>query len=140
MNQTVELGMRPKSGRTERSQPKTRPEISAPPAVESVSGTPPTLKTIAPISAPSVMAAPMKATSATSLGRSAWPMTLATAAMSWVRPTIVRMSPRWITVLAQDRDADGGGAPNDLSKEDAACRGICESSASVLPSTSLLVT
>src|SRR5579864_3013893 len=43
MNQTVGEGIRPKVGRTERSQPKNRPEISAPPEVESVSGTLPTL-------------------------------------------------------------------------------------------------
>src|SRR5437762_2409334 len=43
MNHTVGDGMRPKVGRTERNQPKKRPEISAPPEVESVSGTPPTL-------------------------------------------------------------------------------------------------
>src|SRR4051812_4557640 len=36
MNQTVGDGMRPKVGRTERNQPKNRPENSAPPAVESV--------------------------------------------------------------------------------------------------------
>ena len=35
--------MRPKVGRTERSHPKNRPEISAPPEVDSVSGTLPTL-------------------------------------------------------------------------------------------------
>ena len=40
MNQTVGVGMRPKDGRTERSQPPMIPAISAPPAVESVSGTP----------------------------------------------------------------------------------------------------
>ena len=43
MNHTVGDGMRPKVGRTERSQPKNRPEISAPPEVDSVSGTLPTL-------------------------------------------------------------------------------------------------
>src|SRR6185312_7049378 len=43
MNQTVGEGIRPKVGRTERSQPKKRPEISAPPEVDSVSGTLPTL-------------------------------------------------------------------------------------------------
>ena len=40
MNETVEKGMRPNSGRTERSQPNTRPAMSAPPAVDKVSGTP----------------------------------------------------------------------------------------------------
>src|SRR3954447_11094296 len=43
MNQTVEDGIRPKVGRTERSHPKKSPAISTPPEVESVSGTLPTL-------------------------------------------------------------------------------------------------
>src|SRR6516164_855686 len=43
MNHTVDEGIRPKVGRTERSQPKNRPEISAPPEVDSVSGTLPIL-------------------------------------------------------------------------------------------------
>ena len=43
MNHTVGDGIRPKVGRTERSQPKNRPEINAPPAVDSVSGTLPIL-------------------------------------------------------------------------------------------------
>ena len=43
MNHTVGDGMRPKVGRTERSQPKKSPAISAPPEVDSVSGTLPTL-------------------------------------------------------------------------------------------------
>src|SRR5437899_12928134 len=34
MNQTVDEGMRPKVGRTERSQPKKRPAMSAPPEVD----------------------------------------------------------------------------------------------------------
>src|SRR5689334_2025284 len=43
MNHTVGDGMRPNVGRTERSQPKNSPENSAPPAVDSVNGMPPTL-------------------------------------------------------------------------------------------------
>ena len=43
MNQTVEDGIRPKVGRTDRSHPKKRPAMSAPPAVDSVSGTLPIL-------------------------------------------------------------------------------------------------
>src|SRR3954451_3376043 len=43
MNQTVDDGIRPKVGRTERNQPKKRPEINAPPEGDRVSGTPPTL-------------------------------------------------------------------------------------------------
>ena len=82
MNHTVEDGMRPKDGRTERSQPNTRPEMRAPPAVDSVNGTPPTFKTRAPTSAPSVIAPPMNATSATSVGRSGTPRSLAAAEVS----------------------------------------------------------
>src|SRR3954462_13887137 len=43
MTHTVGDGIRPKVGRTERSQPKKRPEINAPPEVDRVSGTLPTL-------------------------------------------------------------------------------------------------
>src|SRR5579871_6426259 len=43
MNHTVGEGIRPKVGFTERSQPKNRPEINAPPEVDSVSGTLPIL-------------------------------------------------------------------------------------------------
>src|SRR4051812_45920491 len=43
MNHTVGDGIRPKVGRTERSHPKTRPAIKAPPEVDNVSGTLPTL-------------------------------------------------------------------------------------------------
>src|SRR5258705_13396558 len=38
MDHTVEDGIRPKVGRTDRSHPKKRPAISAPPEVDSVSG------------------------------------------------------------------------------------------------------
>src|SRR6478672_505529 len=81
MNHTVDEGIRPKVGRTERSQPNTRPEISAPPAVERVSGTPLTCSTTAPINAPRVIAPAMKATSATSLGRSGTPNSLTPASV-----------------------------------------------------------
>src|SRR3954465_12436312 len=43
MNQTGGDGIRPKVGRTERSQPKNRPEMSAPPEVDNVNGTLPIL-------------------------------------------------------------------------------------------------
>src|SRR5258706_14291391 len=43
MNQTVDEGIRPKVGCTERSQPKKRPAIKTPPEVERVRGTLPTL-------------------------------------------------------------------------------------------------
>src|SRR4051812_48461870 len=38
MNHTVDDGIRPKVGRTERNHPKKRPAISAPPEVERVRG------------------------------------------------------------------------------------------------------
>ena len=41
MNQKAGAGMRPNFGRTERSQPRISPAISAPPAVDRLSGTPP---------------------------------------------------------------------------------------------------
>src|SRR3954465_14791292 len=71
MNHRAGEGMRPKVGRTERSHPNTMPEISAPPAVERVSGTEPTLKTSAPTNAPTTIAAPTNATSVMSVARSA---------------------------------------------------------------------
>src|SRR6185436_12665069 len=43
MNQTVEDGIRPKVGCTERSQPKKSPAIKTPPEVDKVRGTPPIL-------------------------------------------------------------------------------------------------
>ena len=93
--------MCPNNGRTERNHPNTIPAMSAPPAVDSVSGTPFTLKTSEPSSAPSTIAAPMNATSATSVRRSATPSSLVAALMSCVRPTRVRMSPRWILVFGR---------------------------------------
>src|SRR5258705_625873 len=43
MNHTVEVGILPKVGRTERSHPKTKPGINAPPEVDRVGGTLPIL-------------------------------------------------------------------------------------------------
>ena len=43
MNHTVDDEIRPNVGRTERNQPKKRPEINAPPEVPRVSGTLPML-------------------------------------------------------------------------------------------------
>src|SRR5215467_12982212 len=43
MNHTVDEGIRPKVGLTERNQPKNRPAIKAPPEVDRVSGTLPIL-------------------------------------------------------------------------------------------------
>ena len=140
MNHTVEDGIRPKNGRVERSQPKTRPEMRAPPAVDRVSGTPPTFHTSAPMSAPSVMAPPMKATSATSLGRSGTPRSLVAAEVSEVRPTSVRMSPRWICVLGR-MGIDVATAPRVIvRRKTPRALGSCASSARVLPSTALFVT
>src|SRR5215475_3041549 len=41
MNHSVDDGRRPKAGGPERTHPKKRPEINAPPEVDSVSGPPP---------------------------------------------------------------------------------------------------
>src|SRR5258706_12454422 len=57
INQIVGDGMRPKEGRTDRNHPPTRPAMSAPPAVERVSGTPLTFGTIAAIRGPLVLKA-----------------------------------------------------------------------------------
>ena len=132
--------MRPKAGRTERSQPATMPATSAPPAVESVSGTPPTFATSEPISAPITIAMPTNAMSATSVGRSATPSVLAAAVVSCVRPTSVRMSPRLIFV-SRMMGIDVATAPRVIFRRNTPrVPGISASSASVLPSTSLLVT
>src|SRR5512133_3875361 len=101
MNQTVGVGMRPNFGRTERSHPPTIPAMSAPPAVDSVSGAPATLKTSEPINAPTTIAAPTNAMSVTSVGRSATPSILVAAAISSVRPTRVSKSPRLTSVLGR---------------------------------------
>ena len=132
--------MRPKNGRVERSQPNTMPEMSAPPAVDSVSGTPATFQTSAPTSAPTVMAPPMKATSATSVGRSGTPRSLAAAAVSWVRPIRVRMSPRLICVFGR-MGIETAVAPRVIFlRNTPRALGRWASSASVFPSTALLVT
>ena len=63
-------GMRPNVGRTERSQPKTRPMMSAPPLAVSVSGTPATLTDSIPNSPPISMPRPTNTTSVSLDGRS----------------------------------------------------------------------
>ena len=140
MNQTVGDGMRPKSGRTERSQPNTIPAMSAPPAVDSVRGTPPTFQTSAPTSAPSTIAAPMNATSATSVGRSATPSIFAAAAVSCVRPTRVRMSPRSILVFGRMGIVVAVAPRVIFLRNTPRAPGSRATSTSVLPSTALLVT
>src|SRR6516165_12631544 len=52
MNQTVDGGIRPNFGCTERSHPQTIPEKRAPPAVDNVNGTPATFHTREPSKAP----------------------------------------------------------------------------------------
>ena len=69
--------MRPNVGRTERSQPNTSPANSAPPAVDSVIGTPADLPDQRADQRADRDAPPMNATSATSVGRSATPSILA---------------------------------------------------------------
>ena len=91
--------MRPKNGRVERSQPKTIPETSAPPAVDSQRH-PGTFQTREPTSAPIVIAAPMNATSATSVGRSGNAQQLG-GGRGVLGATTVGMSPRWIVVFGR---------------------------------------
>ena len=108
--------------------------------MDSVSGTPPTFKTSEPISAPSTIAAPMNATSATSVGRSATPSSFAAAAVSCVRPTRVRMSPRSIVVFGRIGIVVAVAPRVILRRKTPRAPGSWASSASVLPSTALLVT
>ena len=68
--QSAGSGMRPKVGRTERSQPKTRPMMSAPPLAVRLSGTPPTVTDSRPNSPPTRMPRPTKTTSVSLDGRS----------------------------------------------------------------------
>src|SRR5271169_498921 len=140
MNQTVGSGMRPKVGWTARSQPNTIPAISAPPAVESVTGAAPILTTMAPISAPMTMAKPTNAMSATLLGRSSTPRTLAAAVVSCVRPTMVTTSPRCSLVFGSTGMTVSVGPRLIFRIYTPRACGSVLSSSSVLPSTFLLVT
>ena len=82
----------------------------------------------------------MNATSATSVARSATPSSLVAALVSCVRPTIVRRSPRWIVVFAR-MGIEVAVAPRVIfRRKTPRVSGIWASSASVLPSTALLVT
>ena len=63
-------GMRPKVGRTERSQPKTSPMMSAPPLAVRLRGRSPILRVSAPTSPPSRMPRPTNTTSVSLDGRS----------------------------------------------------------------------
>ena len=105
-----------------------------------VSGTPPPSTTSAPISAP------MRDSGADEgdvgdVGRAIRrrPSSLVAAAVSCVRPTSVRMSPRWIVVFGRMGIDGGGGAARDRAGgRRRAPREAAASSASVLPSTALL--
>ena len=138
MNHTVGEGMRPRVGLTERSQPNTRPDINAPPAVERVRGTPPTLTTNAPISAPRVIAPPMNATSATSL---AGPRPTSSPPRRFLLTANDRQNIAAVHLgVGQDRDDGRDGAAHDRRQEYAAGGGQWAISARVLPSTALFVT
>ena len=68
--QSAGSGMRPKVGRTERSQPNTRPMMSAPPLAVRLIGRSPSWSVRAPKSPPSRMPSPTKTTSVALDGRS----------------------------------------------------------------------
>ena len=140
MNQMVGVGMRPKLGRTDRSQPPMIPAMSAPPAVDSVSGTPPTLRTIEPNRAPITMNAPTNAMSVTSVARSATPSSLMALLVSCVRPTIVNRSPRLIVVVGRIGMSVAVAPRVILRRKTPRVSGICTRSTSVLPSIALLLT
>ena len=108
--------------------------------VDNVIGNPPTFQTRAPMSAPTAIAPPMNATSATSVGRSATPSILVATAVSWVRPTTVRMSPRQIVVFGRIGIEVATAPRVILRRNTPRAPGSCATSASDFPSTSLLVT
>ena len=123
MNQTVEVGMRPKVGCTDRNHPATSPAMSAPPAVDSVSGTPATFHTSAPISAPIVMLAPMNATSATSVGRSGTPSSFGHGSGVLRPPDNVENVAAIDLRIGENRNGGRNGAACDFPQEDATCSG-----------------
>ena len=68
--QSAGSGILPNVGRTERSQPKTRPMMSAPPLAVRLSGRPPTVTVRRPTKPPRRMPRPTKTTSVSLDGRS----------------------------------------------------------------------
>src|SRR5436190_8135174 len=86
MNHSVGAGMRPKVGRTPRSQPMMMPAISAPPDVDSVIGMPLIGTTMAPIRPPMSMPRPTNTMSVAFVGLSAYPRFLTASATAAPEP------------------------------------------------------
>ena len=123
MNQTVDDGMRPNVGRTERNHPATIPAMSAPPAVDSVSGTPPIFNTSEPISAPTTMAGADER----DVGNIGWPIRNTQAlvmAMFLCAADDVENVTAIDLRVGQNRNRGCNRAPRDLPQDLAGCGAI----------------
>ena len=119
MNQMVGVGMRPKLGRTERSHPPMMPAMSAPPAVDSVSGTPAMLKTSEPIRAP-ITTNSADERHVGDVGRTIGDTQQLDGLVGVLRPAGDRQQVAALNRgVRQDRDHGRGGAAHDLPQEDA---------------------
>ncbi len=135
--QRAASGIRPNVGRTERSQPKTSPMMSAPPLAVRESGMPPTLTERSPTSPPTTMPRPTKTTSVALDGRSTYPSALPARSTSRAAPASVIRSPRLMTV----EGTNGISSPPRTSFESATPRPCFSAiSASVRSATVLFVT
>ncbi|KAG1306151.1 hypothetical protein G6F62_015460 [Rhizopus arrhizus] len=114
--------------------------MSAPPAVDSVTGIPLMLMTNAPTKAPIVMASEPNATSVTLVGRSTYPTSLAVALISCVRPTTVMTSPRYSLDFGRTGMDVSVGPRRMCFRNTPRAPGQRESSSRVLPSTFLFDT
>ena len=124
MNQTVGVGMRPKDGRTERSQPHTIPAIERAAGGRQRQRHPCHLEDQrADQRADHDRRRRRTRRRRRRSARSATPSSLVAALVSCVRPTRVRMSPRSILVFGRMGIVGGGRAPRDLPQEDAARAG-----------------
>ncbi len=87
------LGMRPHVGRRERSHPKKRPAMSAPPLVLRLTGTWPRWRVSRPMMPPINMPSPTRIRSDLSESFSAYPRAGEASSISFLRPTMVMTSP-----------------------------------------------
>ena len=92
--QIAASGIRPKDGRTERSQPNTSPITRAPPLAVRVSGSPPIVSDSRPTNPPRTMPVPTKIISVVCVGQSGYPSMSAARSTSVFVPISVRTSPR----------------------------------------------
>ena len=120
MNQMVGVGTRPKDGRTDRSHPPMMPATSAPPAVDSVSGTPPMLRTSDPNSAP-IDDERADERHVGDVGRAIGDAQQLDGLVGVLRAADDRQQVAAVDRRArQDGDVRRGGAARDLAQEDAA--------------------